>query len=226
MSDPWSTATPHLDCISIHDGAKQPAAVYSSVNGRYRDAFSGGVFRSRQEPISHSYPERDAAVFRLLKSSGPLAIARLVVTVVVHALDRVVAGRSRPHVFVERPETVTPALTNLDPSAAPQAKLRVVRIVAAILHRLPCAILGRLAQSVGPTSHARPLPLNAPTTQRRASAKISGVSHCRSATFTDAGPASLTPFALSTGRHGKAAEHLAYQVEVSHAARYRKGSEK
>lgn len=77
----------------------------------------------------------------------PSAVARLVITVVVLALDAVLRRRTRTHVCVERGE-ILPSFADGDSSSSIPLIGRVRRRVASASHLVPDGVLGRPAQSV------------------------------------------------------------------------------
>lgn len=77
---------------------------------------------------------------------GPSTIGRLVVAVVVNAVERV-SGRSRAHVICEGLETRNPAFADCDSTSTPLVELRVVGVQASELHAPPRMVLGRAVLS-------------------------------------------------------------------------------
>jgi hypothetical protein len=86
-----------------------------------------------------------SAVRCLLLRGRPSAVVRLVVTVVVDAVERV-AGRAFTHISEERLEAV-PARADGDATSAPLRVACMVRITASVAHIRPRAIGGRLDSS-------------------------------------------------------------------------------
>jgi hypothetical protein len=79
---------------------------------------------------------------------GPSTVARLVIPVVVDAIDRVLTRRFRTHVSVEGREVIQPTVANPDSSAAVIGPLRGSRVQATALHRIPRSVFGRLLHPV------------------------------------------------------------------------------
>jgi hypothetical protein len=92
---------------------------------------------------------RGLRVSRLLGGSGPSAIRRFVVAVVVDAIQRVSLGWSASHIGKERFKGIAPTVT--DRNAAPAVSFVVImfRVVTAGLHALPDFVFG------GGLSHGR-----------------------------------------------------------------------
>ena len=84
-------------------------------------------------------------VAHLFCRRSPAAVARLVVSEVVDAVDRVLWGRARSEVFKERGKTGFPARTNRDSSSCVVRVEASVVCVAAISHRAPNPKLWRLS---------------------------------------------------------------------------------
>lgn len=94
-----------------------------------------------------AYPDRAAGVFQLFVKCCPVAVARLVVSVHVITLDRMLGGRSRPHVRQEVAEASEPALADENPPTAVSAIASIAWIQAAVFHPAPDPPLGDLLGS-------------------------------------------------------------------------------
>lgn len=86
-------------------------------------------------------------VVPLLQGCGPAAIPRLVIAVIVDAVDAVMRRWARPHIFNKSSEGV-PALAESYSSATPVSKARRLRIIATLLHRAPYIVFGRAVAAV------------------------------------------------------------------------------
>lgn len=82
------------------------------------------------------------AVPGLLSTGPPFAVLRGVITVVVHALNRVMLGGSRPHIFDESLEIKLPGWVEFYPSGTVPAVSRVHLVVAPCLHCQPNGVKG------------------------------------------------------------------------------------
>ena len=104
---------------------------------RYRSAFT--------VPFQYS---TGSAVVRLFGARGPSAISLRVITIVIHALQRVQRRRLGADVREERDEIVTPTIAHANPAPAVVWIRRHLWAVAAILHRGPHQVLAATGQSM------------------------------------------------------------------------------
>ena len=107
-----------VECLSINPKARSPV---SDAKGfaTYRDMPSSG-------PIAG-----------LSFNRGPMAVGRLIVTIVVNSVNRVKRGWLTPHVRQKGLEIVNPAVTNLDTAPAISRVFRIGGVEAAPLERSP-----------------------------------------------------------------------------------------
>jgi len=92
-----------------------------------------------------------APIVGLFFSRGPSAVARLVVAVIVDALDRMLRRGAWPHVSEELRKILSPTVGHGDPSATVAMVIRVILFVATTLGVEPRLILGGAGASVGPS---------------------------------------------------------------------------
>ena len=95
-----------------------------------------------------------ALIARLFCNRCPAAIARLIVAVIVDAVDRVCGGRPWPHVLVERREGIAPPLTYNNPAAAVARPVLALGILAAFNHVSPYLVFGELGIAVNRIAEA------------------------------------------------------------------------
>jgi hypothetical protein len=77
----------------------------------------------------------------LFAPGSPAAISRLIVAIIVDAIDGMLRGRLAPHIGNEILVTIAPAITNCDAPATVVLKILVPLVVAAGPHVFPTAIL-------------------------------------------------------------------------------------
>lgn len=99
------------------------------------------------DPVERQFI-RHARGENLFLSRRPAAVAGLVVSVVVDAIQRVFSGWLRPHVGVEGCEVIPPAFADRDAAATVVGPLRRPRVQAAALHRIPGSVFARALQVV------------------------------------------------------------------------------
>lgn len=144
-----------------------------------------------------------------------MAIIPCVIAVVVSSVYRMVVGRPRPHVAVERLERHTPLIANLDPTCAVAVVLRASLVVASFFHVLPCSVLGCPCHPMGsrqPT--AKVLSFYAPTRSGISifQVPIGGLVHTATRTATEESSlTSLIPRQFS--HNSEPAEHLSNKVK-------------
>ena len=89
-----------------------------------------------------------ALIARLFRDCGPMTIARLIVTVVVDAVNGVRRCGPRPHIFIERREGISPSLADRNPTAAVTRPVSPPGILAARNHVSPYLVFGELGIAV------------------------------------------------------------------------------
>ncbi len=102
-------------------------------------------------------------IVSLFDTCGPTAIRRFVITVVVHAIDRVFRCGAWPHVGVKRFERVNPALTDTKASAAVIGPFKTGIVRTALLHVGPYAKFRRARHAVFQIFHAHQFTFQATT---------------------------------------------------------------
>lgn len=112
-----------------------------------------------------------AGISHLLPHGSPLAVSRLVVAVVVNALDSHV-GRTRTHVISKQLEAIPPSLTYADASCAIVFISFALGIVTALFHAFPDMPKSCMGEPVLVIQHPREHLAHAPTTHGVPSADI------------------------------------------------------
>jgi hypothetical protein len=116
---------------------------------------------------------------------GPTAIARLVVAVVVLAVQQVFRTRTRPHVQRERLERIPPPAAYFDTPTAVRGVTFIVGVLAAGNHGAPEDVHGGSRLSVGADSFVHGCRLSAPAT--------TGQARLETTPLDDFGPSTVTP---------------------------------
>ncbi len=131
------------DCAFWRPSSAQPAKDTPEFNAKAsRPLFSSQCFPECRYGLSGS------PVHGLLLAGSPSAVSRLIVAVVVDALNRVIPRRSIAHVSEEGMEVDAPSLTHLNAAASITMETRYFGIVAALFHAAPCRVFnGRWASS-------------------------------------------------------------------------------
>jgi hypothetical protein len=117
-----------------------------------------------------------STVTRLFTVSRPLHISRLVITVVILALQCVVTGRTRAEICEPVLESFTsaPLVANDNPSAAVVMELGVTFVVATVKHALVKIIFDRASRSVSTGTNMPLFPVVAPAGDNSARANAVG----------------------------------------------------
>lgn len=81
------------------------------------------------------------SVLVLCGAVSPSAVARLIVAVIVDAVNRVIAFGARPHIFKEAAKRLKPSVTHGNATPTVVLIVRLVRVIATIFHACPTFIL-------------------------------------------------------------------------------------
>jgi len=124
-----------------------PAVLQAAVN-------DPGVDLRRATPLGHRLPNAvhceeptRPRVALLLFSECPSAIARLVVSVVLDPINRVLGRWTRTHIREEGLKRPLPSTADTDAAPAVEVIARMLRVVATLAHAVPDVVL----RGVGPT---------------------------------------------------------------------------
>lgn len=154
-----------------------------------------------------------AAVASLPLLSGPDAVSRLVIAVVILAFDAdAVPIRFRPHVGEKRLEGSTPAFADYDSAPTVSVVCGIVGVGAATDYVRPRLVLSGLTLTVGRTSENSSFTREATATLRHSLGEVAAAElSCRPA-FAAAEPSRLATLAPDILQHGQASELLSGQV--------------
>lgn len=103
-----------------------------------------------------------ASIVSLLRSRCPSAISRLVVALIVHAIQCMEHGWAKSHVS-DKIQNASPLTAHDDAASAVIFITPISRVVATLIHRIPRLVGGSLSQSVDGMSGRRSLPQQATT---------------------------------------------------------------
>jgi hypothetical protein len=160
----------------------------------------------------------------LFRCSGPSAIVRPVVSIHVDAIDGVFVSRATPHVLEESFVGISPAVTNLDASAAVVAKADMARVVASRLHGSPNVVfvghaeLGALAVSSGAIATQRPFSSEASAAFHSAVAQVATPSVDRATAVALAVPDYRAACSSDRACRNESSETLSSEVGCFHGA--------
>lgn len=160
----------------------------------------------------------DGTIGNLLRSRCPSAISRLVVAVVVLALDGVGFARTLAHVGEKRLEALPPAFANRDPATTVPVEPFVLRVCAPSDHGAPTIVLGRRLSVDRVSVRCRAIACGfdgqAPTTACGALfvPQFAAVDHFRPAARTSAEPKVSRPLPSMKRDHGQTAKRLTDEV--------------
>lgn len=126
----------------------RPSACKTPADSRCADACSPRPFRERQRKTVGRHGVNTARVIRLRLRSRPSHIGRLVVAVVVDAINRMLPTWPWSNIGVERLERVAPSVADGDTSSSVVGIALKSWIPASVLHANPDSILWRLGSSV------------------------------------------------------------------------------
>lgn len=128
-----------------------PKTYGSAINDLRSQASERAPLTDRSGDASKGESFSRALIIGLRDRVGPIAIVRLIVPLIVSALDGVIHGRSRPHVFQECPKGLPPATADLNASGAIVFVVATIRAIASLHHAAPRLILrpSRPGQAIG-----------------------------------------------------------------------------
>jgi hypothetical protein len=155
---------------------------------------------------------RPARVQLLLALCGPAAVGRLVVAVVVDAVNRMAWRRLAAHVCQKVLVRLAPSVADSDPPASVSVKPVIMRVGAAHYHRAPRPKFSGDSTDSCVAMRRHPLAqlvlVEAPTAHGVAIAKAGAVNHALSSTIASAQPIRSTMKALGPRKNCIASESL------------------
>lgn len=183
-----------------------PACVQSLPYGIPTHSEFFSPVRDALRSAAESEHSATAAVPSLLIRSGPHAIARFVVAIVVLSFNGMLGGWLVPHVLVERLERVLPSFADCDSTTAVLGILPIALVVASSEHVIPRMVFRRpgLAMSSGPGKQL--LSLEAPAATRVAAIKASPTNLFGCSTVALANPVRISVTTPSVRQHCPATE--------------------
>lgn len=125
-----------------------PSTLATSTNGDGWNSETPAPIGDRQRASLPRQQLRATTVVLLLAHGGPADIARLIVAVVVNAIDGMQGGRTRSDVFQKARERLQPIGANANASAAVIGIAWIVGIATTIFHADPRQVLRSAAQAV------------------------------------------------------------------------------
>lgn len=115
----------------------RPSTAKPAAQRRNRDARTTRPLCQRKRGALERQQANARTVVDLLLPSRPLHVARLVVAVVLHAVDLVLFRRSNANVFAKRLERSAPARADGYASASVATELRILGVMTAREHAAP-----------------------------------------------------------------------------------------
>ncbi len=153
------------------------ALTQSGEQRRYGQSVFGG-------PIAHAlglseggHHPRGTSIARLVVATAPTAVVRRVVAVIVHAINRVIDGRARPHVGVEGGEICAPSVADADASSSVMFVAIRAGVRAAVNHRVPNAVFGGVRHAVTFAKFSHALASEAPTGRLSSLSEIGAINY-------------------------------------------------
>lgn len=128
--------------------APRSSLSYHLVRFPARDVEVRNPVRGAERYPINGYKLGFGCIPKLDRWGGPTAVARLVIAIVIFAVERVTRRGSRPHIIQKILKTIQPSLAYGDASATISVIFWVVGVRAAILHLGPDAPLHGIAFAV------------------------------------------------------------------------------
>lgn len=139
--------------------------VYALMDRRVADACATGqVFECSCVAVERK-KSSSSLILSLLRCCGPSAVVRLVMSIRVFAIDRVLCGRAWSHVGIKRCEVTEPSTAHRDTASAVIHEIALRFVSAALFHIEPDAVFGGVGTSM--CNRARTQLLNAQTSAGR-----------------------------------------------------------
>jgi len=134
-----------MTTTAIHDGFKKslfdwPPKSQSIFDDPHSNTKFLRPFRSRKSLPVVLNESGDPPVFNLLRLSGPFAVVRRIVSIVIDPVNRMFGTGGWPHVCNEVGK-IEPSLANSNTSSAVVAKFGIGRVIASIKHVMPSPVL-------------------------------------------------------------------------------------
>jgi hypothetical protein len=101
------------------------------------ESFFVGPFLNRLGSAIKLYKFVRPTISTLLLNRGPPTVTRLIVTIIIFPVNRILRPRLKPHVCQEILEGVQPAIAHLDTATAITEVALVIGIGAALDHAIP-----------------------------------------------------------------------------------------
>lgn len=174
-----------------------PSSVEPALNCGSAQADKSGPFCDGPSLAATRKMSRVSLVPSLLLFGGPAAIARLVISVGVVALNRVLRARLGAHVREEVLERIDPAIANLYPAAAVVLVPRPLRVQTPSFDVRPAGPFWSEAPAMGARVRANNLVSQAPATMRLAAQAV-GNDNCFVAAIASASPKDTPAFSKKT----------------------------
>lgn len=134
----------------LHSVLNRPSAVNAAEGGRALDDtarnLNGGL--QRQVFSSVSIPTVPSKIAHLLCVGSPSAIPRLVIPVIVNAINGMLGRRLWTHISIKVRKGGLPSFANGNPATAPKLKIFPVFVITPPKHSDPSSVLRRVGHAV------------------------------------------------------------------------------
>src|ERR1700743_3710434 len=157
--------------------------------------------------LPQNFPLSWTPVVELLALRRPATVRRLVIAIIVDAVNRMLIRRPRSHIAIESLEACSPAFADADSAPSVMSKHAALWICAALDHFRPNSVLGQPRQAM---TLIRTLALMASARGGRPAQKQTRRHDPRAATATFANPGETRPRSL--GNDSQIAECLAREI--------------
>lgn len=188
-----------------------PTASYPCPDGALVNADYAGPRSDRLSAVTDCDQNAVSFVTGLFGSSGPSAIVRCVVAVVVASVERVCGGWFRSQVSEKIGEAVKPTLADRDSAPTVIGIAGIGRSVATVLHRPPDVVLRRLATSMCPIGLTGSFSMKATARLRVPGTEIGRMDVTDVPAFTRAFP-HCASIGLDAPKRNQSAKYLAGQI--------------
>ena len=207
-----------------HGTLNAPSALEAVAHNMFHTAKPCRPFSRCQALTVELQKHIPARVVALLSMRGPTAIARLIVAVVIDAINRVALGRPNAHVGDEVFEAVAPSVAYDDASTTVVSEFVCLQwTMAPRYHRVPDVVVGVIRQAMRGVCTAGRFVAMASTRNGRASGHSSSDNVADGSAVAPADPSCFSGepiFVWRSSDDGPASKLLTRQVSESRHKRY------
>lgn len=205
-----STVNIYAQDSSVVPAANHGATAYTDCIGKLSEGVDFALV---------GYLDASRRILRLLLAGGPPAIARLVVSVAIYAIQGC-PRRAWSHIIQEGFKAFCPAFAHSNAPSAPESVLQESRIRASSFHRTPSVMLRRrfpCSVAMHRLRSGKPLAPHTATSLSRSASKVGTGNYGAASTVAVTIPNNLRPTRRRLRNNGQPAVLMPYKIHFFHA---------